>query len=218
LASQLRARSREVADLWASWASEIAADVHAFVQAGWTPVFALANVVDGTTNQVYTIRPGDPHPYALIRVLFNVAMCRSWFGPGPWDRVATAWLARHPLERVPDDVAAVTRVSVDALHDIVDVCTRRPMNAFHGAPLTGVIDPQRESPAAMAAFAASAGDTLATSAYLRRRDPLRVFSIMAARTVDDPAHADDHAARLRRWVADLGIDDRSITHPPNKAA
>ena len=159
---------------------------------------------------MFRILPGDPHPYPFIRVLFNVAMCRVWFGAGPWDRVATAWIMRHPLERAPSDAADLTRVAIAAMPDIVDVCTRRPMHAFHGAPFSGVIDPRRVSPSAMATFASTAGDALATSAYLRRRDPLRVFAVLAARIIDDPTRAAEHGARLGRWVADLGSDNRSV--------
>jgi hypothetical protein len=218
LTARLRTRSREVAEMWASWSSEIAADVHAFGQAGWTPVFALANVVDGASSQVYRLIPGDPHPYPFIRVLFNVAMCRIWFGPGPWDRVAEAWMARNPLNAAPGDVADLTRVSLDALPDIVDVCTRQPMAAFHGQPFSGVLDPRRVSPDALRAFAAAAGESLSTSAYLRRRDALRVFAVLAGRSIDDPAQAAEHRMRLRRWVADLGEDNRSVAHAPDKAA
>ena len=218
LTARLLPRSRELADMWASWSSEIAADVHAFGQAGWTPVFALANVVDGVASQVYRILPGDPHPYPFIRVLFNVAMCRMWFGAGPWDRVAAAWLARHSLERAPDDVAGITRLSLAALPDIVDVCTRRPMSAFRGAPFSSVVDPRRVSPNALDTFAGTAGESLSTSAYLRRRDPLRVFAVLAGRSIGDPAHAADHRRRLRRWIADLGADNPSVALTPEKAA
>ncbi|QNJ96394.1 hypothetical protein HZU40_30260 [Mycolicibacterium fluoranthenivorans] len=218
LMARLAPRSREVAEYWSAWSSEIAADVHAFGQAGWTPVFALANVVDGSTSQVYRILPGDPHPYPLIRVLFNVAMCHSWFGPGPWDRLATAWLARHPVERAPEGAAGITRVSIAAMGDILDICTRVPMHAFHGVPFTAVVDPRRVSPAALASFAAASGDSLGTSSYLRRRDPLRVFAVLAGRTLEDPVRAGEHRSRLRRWVADLGADNQSLSNPSDKAA
>ena len=87
--------------LWRSWAGEVAADVHAFALAGWAPVFALSTVVDGTTAEVFRIRYGDPHPFGWIRVMFNVALCRSWYGAGPWDDVASAWRQRHPMARPP---------------------------------------------------------------------------------------------------------------------
>jgi hypothetical protein len=209
LADALAPRSREVARLWGSWAGEVAADVHAFAQTGWAPVVALANVVDGTTSRVYDIRPGDPHPFPMVRVLLNVALCRSWFGPGPWDRVASAWLARHPVDRAPGDAGGVLRVSIAALGDVVDVCTRRAMAALGGRPLAALLDPRLVSPAALRALATDAGGSLETSSYLRRREPLRVLAVLAGRSLTDPARAGAHRATLRRWVADLGADSRS---------
>lgn len=218
LHARLTTRSREVAEIWSSWSSEIAADVHAFGQAGWTPAFALSNVVDGSTAAVYRLLPGDPHPYPFVRVLFNVALCRTWFGPGPWDDLATTWLARHPVERAPVDVAGITRASLEALPDIVSTCTRQPMHAFRGAPFSSVIDPRRVSPRELAAFGATSGEALASSAYLRRRDPLRVFAVLAGRSVEDPSNAGDHRSKLRRWVTDLGADNRSVVHAVDKAS
>jgi hypothetical protein len=206
LYATLVSRSADVAALWRSWASEIAADVHAFAQAGWAPVFALANVVDGPTSAVYRIRLGDPHPFAWIRVLFNVAMCHRWFGDGPWDDVRRTWMHRHPPEAAGSEVARVARLSLDALDDIVDVCTRRPMRAFHGAPLAGVLDLRRVHPTALAALEQQAGGSLLTSSYLRRRDAVRILTVLATRAVTDTANAATHRERLQAWVADLGAD------------
>jgi hypothetical protein len=205
----LAPRSAEVAALWRSWASEIAADVHAFAQAGWAPVFALANVVDGPTNAVYQIRLGDPHPFAWIRVLFNVALCRRWFGDGPWDDVGRTWMRRHPPEAAGGDIARIARISLDALDDIVDVCTRRPMRAFHGAPLDRMLDPRRVHPAVLAALERQAGGSLLTSSYLRRHDAIRILAVLASRAVTDAANAGPYRARLQAWVADLGADATS---------
>ncbi|MGH2741261.1 MAG: hypothetical protein ACRDN8_02015 [Thermoleophilaceae bacterium] len=147
----LTPRSSDVAELWRSWASEIAADAHAFAQAGWAPVVALANVVDGPTAEVFRIRFADPHPFAWIRVMFNVALCQSWFGAGPWDDVAKVWWQRHPPQAAGREVEHVARVSIEALDDIVDACTRRPMRAFRGAPLSAVLDPRQVHPASLPA-------------------------------------------------------------------
>lgn len=202
----LVSRSSDVAALWRSWASEIAADVHAFAQAGWAPVFALANVVDGPSTAVYRIRLGDPHPFAWIRVLFNVALCHRWFGDGPWDDIGRTWMHRHPPEAAGGEMVRVARISLDALDEIVDVCTRRPMRAFHGAPLAGVLDPRRVHPAALAALEQQAGGSLLTSSYLRRRDALRILAVLATRAVTDATNAATHRARLQSWVVDLGAD------------
>lgn len=202
----LAPRSPDVAELWRSWASEIAADVHAFAQAGWAPVAALANVVDGPTAEVFRIRSGDPHPFAWIRVMFNVALCQSWFGAGPWDDVAKVWWQRHPPQAADREVEHVARVSIEALGDIVDACTRRPMRAFRGAPLPAVLDPRQVHPASLQVLEQQAGGSLLTSSYLRRRHALRILALLATRAVLDPRNAEEHRSRLRAWVSDLGAD------------
>jgi hypothetical protein len=202
----LAPRSPQVAALWQSWAGEVAADVHAFAQAGWVPVSALANVVDGPTESVYRIRLGDPHPFAWIRVQFNVALCRRWFGSGPWDDVGEAWTRRHPVGAAGPTTAAVAEISYAALGDLVDVCTRQPMRSLGGMPLARVLDLQRVHPEALRDLEQQAGGSLLTSSYLRRRDSLRILAVLAARTVTDPAHAAEHRALLRAWVSDLGAD------------
>src|SRR6185312_9588987 len=72
-----------------------------------SPPTALATVVDGGTPAVFRMLPGDPHPFGWIRVQFNAALCRSWFGPGPWDRMARVWARRHPLGRAEPEAAEV---------------------------------------------------------------------------------------------------------------
>ncbi|WP_210481598.1 hypothetical protein [Naasia sp. SYSU D00948] len=202
----LAPRSPQLATLWRSWAGEVAADVHAFAQAGWVPVSALANVVDGPSAAVFRIRLGDPHPFAWIRVQFNVALCRRWFGSGPWDDVGAAWMRRHPPSDADPAIASVAATSLEALDQIVDVCTRRPMQAFGGRSLAAVLDPQRVHPEALRDLERQAGGSLLTSSYLRRRDSLRILAVLASRTVTDPAHAAEHRARFRAWISDLGAD------------
>ncbi|MGY1639397.1 hypothetical protein ACI78V_22350 [Geodermatophilus sp. SYSU D00742] len=202
----LAPRSPQAAALWRSWAGEVAADVHAFAQAGWVPVSALANVVDGPTESVYRIRLGDPHPFAWIRVQFNVALCRRWFGPGPWDDVGAAWARRHPVAAAGPAAAAVVETSAAAMDDLVDVCTRQPMRSLGGRPLARVLDPLRVHPEALRDLEQQAGGSLLTSSYLRRHDSLRILAVLAARTLTDPARAVEHRARLRAWVCDLGAD------------
>jgi len=204
LHDRLRPGSAVAATHWPAWASEVAADVHAFTQAGWSPLAALANVVDGPTAAVFRIRPGDPHPFAFVRVQFNAALCRSWYGAGPWDDVAEAWSRRHPLPPAETEAGELTRASLNAMPDIVDVCTRQPMAAFGGVPVTAVLDPRRVSPAALDALERQAGPSLLTSSYLRRREPLRVLALLVTRAAGDPGRAAEHSARLQTWISDLG--------------
>jgi len=207
IANRLAPRSAELAEVWRDWAGEIAADVHAFAQAGWAPVAALANVVDGPTSAVYRLRFGDPHPFPFLRVMFNVELCRSWFGAGAWRR-------RHPPELAAGEGGALTRAGLAVLPDLVDVCTRQPMAAFGGAPLSALLDPRRVSPAALESLASQAGPSLLASSYLRRREPLRILAYLSTRAVLDPAAAAGHRAHLLTWVTDLGAD----AAPPNQRA
>ena len=109
----LATRSTELAETWESWANEVGADVYAFALSGWVPLPALANVVDGTTAAVYRVIPGDPHPFPWVRVMFNAALCRSWYGHGPWDRIAASWAGRHDhdarLGKAADSQAPVSQ-------------------------------------------------------------------------------------------------------------
>jgi hypothetical protein len=182
---------------------EAAAAVHAFVQAGWAPQPALANVVDGTAEAVYQLIPGDPHPIPLIRVLFNAALCRHWFGAGPWDDLAAAWAERHPPSHAPADAGAMARLSVAALDDIVRVCTRQPMAAFRDQPLCALADPRHVAPLALETLARQAGPSLLTSQYLARREPLAILAWLSTRAFADPAHAGAHRLALEGWLARL---------------
>ncbi|CAO1651149.1 DUF2268 domain-containing protein [Salinibacterium sp. NYA9b] len=221
LERELSPASRNVALMWASWSSEIAADVHAWAQSGWSSVAALANVVDGSTREVFHIRPGDPHPFPAARVAFNVAMCRSWFGAGPWDDLGQAWQERHDVESAGQAGEFMT-ISSGMMERIVEVCTRRPMKAFQGATVTHLIDPMRVSPSALAALATQAGPSLLTSTYLRRREPLRILGLLSARSLEEPHKAAEHRAVLRSWVTQVGADAidatgarTSVTSPPS---
>ena len=161
---------------WRDWASEVAADVYAFALLGFAPLPALATVVDGSTPAVFRMLPGDPHPFGWIRVQFNAALCRSWFGPGPWDVLARVWARRHPRERADPEAAEVAAQTLPHLGTLVDACTRVPMRAFSGRPLAALADPRRVSPASLAGLARSAGPALYTSSYLQRLEPMRILA------------------------------------------
>lgn len=168
--------SRLAAESWRAWASEVAADVYAFALLGYAPLPALATVVDGPTSKVFRMPYGDPHPFGWIRVLFNVGLCRSWFGPGPWDGIARTWMLRHPLTKASRDVQEISKASLAQLPALADVCTRTPLRAFGGAPLSALADPRSVAPAELARLAERAGASLYTSSYLQRLEAMRVLA------------------------------------------
>jgi hypothetical protein len=164
------------AETWRSWASEVAADVYAFVLLGYAPLPALATVVDGPSSKVFRMPAGDPHPFGWIRVLFNAGLCRFWFGPGPWDGIARTWLLRHPLSRAGRDAQVVAKASLANLPALADTCTRTPLRAFGGAALSAIADPRTVAPAELARLAERAGASLYTSTYLQRLEAMRVLA------------------------------------------
>ena len=204
LRSVVGRQSMALADLWSSWASEIAADVGAFALAGWSPVPALATVVDGPTSVVHRVRPGDPHPPSWIRVMFNVQLCKSWFGStGPWDDLAEAWQARHDPSALSGADAGVASASIPLLPSIADACTRRPYKAFGGRPLSALADPNRVSPAALQELSRSTAGSLLTSTFLARNDSLRILALLTSDQPLDPSAATARTARLHDWLARL---------------
>jgi hypothetical protein len=196
--------SSEAARAWREWASEVAADVYAFAILGFAPVPALANVVDGSTSHVFAMLPGDPHPFAWLRVLFNVELCRSWFGPGPWDDLARVWQERHPLGHAPPGARQVAAASMPLLGQLAELCTRTPMHAFGGRPLAQLADPRHASPRELSELAERAGGSLYTSSYLERHESLRIVAWNTLQAAQSPEHSPALARQLQGWLEQLG--------------
>ncbi|WP_416960415.1 hypothetical protein [Streptomyces sp. Agncl-13] len=191
------------AEAWHGWASEVAADVVAFVLTGYAPVPALADVVDGTTAAVYRMPPGDPHPMGLLRVAFNAVLCRYWYGAGAWDDLVRVWLHRHPVHAAPPEAALVARATMPLLPEIVRACTERPMRAFGGRSLAALADPRRVAPDELRRFADGAGAALYTSSYLQRLEPMRILAWTVLRSQRPDENADHD---LETWLRRLGAD------------
>ncbi len=195
--------SSTLAELWAGWASEIAADVHAFALAGWSPVPALAHVVDGPTPAVHRIRLGDPHPPAWLRVMLNAELCRAAYGAGPWDDLARTWAERHHPRHLESAGARVAAASVAVLPALAEACLTQPYPAFGGRPITALADPQLVSPTALEALRRRAGPALLTSAYLARQWPLPIVALLTMDQPRDPVATAVTTRRLHGWLATL---------------
>jgi hypothetical protein len=202
LREELAPHNEMVADAWHGWAGEVAADVYAFALLGYAPIPALATVVDGPARTVFRMLFADPHPVSALRVQFNCALCRQWFGAGPWDALADRWLARYPVAQSPSDVASLISASLPLLPVIVDVCTKRPMHAFHGASLATLADPRRVSPAELDRLATRAGSSLYTSSYLQRQEPMRILALTVLRGLD----SNSAPTEMETWLRSIGGD------------
>jgi len=204
LAAALRSLGGQLGEIWASWASEIAADAFAFAHSGYASVAALHDVVDGSDAAVFQVLPGDPHPVAFLRLLLGVASSRLAYGAGPWDWLAETWHANHPVRRAPADVRGFMENSVALLSRIAALVFTRGYRAFGGQPLTAIVNPQRVSPAALERLERAAGASAFTSPYWLWNESIRLLALTGYRAAAGAPALRDAAAQQERWMLKLG--------------
>jgi hypothetical protein len=203
LRRELAPVSTDVADTWASWSSEIAADTHAFVHTGYGSVAALHDVVAGGST-VFRLTPGDPHPVAYLRVLLAVQMCVRFFGAGPWDDLGRAWIVSQPVATAPTEARELIERSLPLLPRIAELCLLAPMRGLGGKPITALVDPLRVRPDALARLAQEAGGSLTTSSDWVRREGLRLLALTSFRAATEPDRSTEIAAQYEEWMLRLG--------------
>ena len=167
----------ELGDIWAGWASEIAADAFAFVHTGFASVAALHDVLAGDMPTIFRYSLGDPHPISYLRVLLAVEMCRYFYGAGLWDDLALSWTTLHTVDRAPSDTRAIAEDSVSILKSVVRLTLDTPMRAFGGHSLRALVQPERVSPAALDELNERIGPALFTSAHWLWTEPLRILAL-----------------------------------------
>jgi hypothetical protein len=168
---------RALADIWAGWASEIAADAFAFAHTGFASVAALHDVLAGAPASVFRYLPGDPHPLSHLRVLLGVETCRHFYGAGPWDALALSWTHLHRIEQAPSDARRLTEASLPLLKTVVRLALDTPLRAFNGRPLRALVAPERVSPKALQELHDRIGPALFTSAHWLWTEPLRTLAL-----------------------------------------
>lgn len=183
--------SSGLADVWASWASEIAADAFAFVHTGFASVAALHDVLASDLPSVFRYIPGDPHPISYLRVLLGAETCKYFYGAGPWDTLAMSWTALHPLNYAPVDTRNLLEDSLPILKTVVRLTIDTPMRAFDGRPLRALIQPERVSPTALDELDKRIGPALFTSAHWLWTEPLRILALTGLQLANRPRELND---------------------------
>jgi hypothetical protein len=207
-----------VAEAWAGWASEIAADAFAFVHTGYGSVAALHDVLAGEEAMVFRYGSADPHPISYVRVLLGVEMCRQFYGAGPWDELARCWTQDYPLERAPPDTAQLLRASLPLLPQIVTLILSAPMRALDGRPLTALINPERVRPEALQEMERQLGAALYTSMHWIWTEALRLLALTSLRKATMLGAEQEIIELQEQWMLRLGgaLQAASATdhHPP----
>ena len=204
LAAGLSGAPAGVAEAWASWASEIAADAFAFVHTGYASVAALHDVLDGGSSMVFRHTPGDPHPISYLRLLLGVEMCRQFYGTGPWDDLARSWTLLYPLERARGANESLLRASLPLLPRIVNITLRQPMQAFGGPPLASLINPERVKPETLRQLEQQLGDALYTSMHWIWTEALRLLALTGLRVAIMPETKANTFKQQEEWMLRLG--------------
>ena len=195
---------RQLAGNWAGWASEIVADVHAFVHTGFAAVASLHDVLAGDDRMVFRFIPGDPHPLAYLRVLLGVEMCRHAYGAGPWDDLAGAWIEFHPLEHAGEDAAALIRESIPIIPRVAELSLRHPVRGFRGRSICDLVNPDRVNPARLVEMERQLGAALYTSTQWIWTESIRLLALAGLRMATMPDRAAQIVAQQQAWMMTLG--------------
>lgn len=195
---------RNVAEVWGSWASEIAADAFAFAHTGYAAVAGLSDVLAGEEAYVFRYTPGDPHPISYIRVLLGTEMCTRFFGAGPWDDLAQAWVRSYPLQNAKPSTAGFLRQSLPLLPEIVNLSLRTPMRAFDGGALVSLVHPVRVKPETLAQLARQAGSALFVSQHWIWTECLRLLALSGLRAATMPQRSTEIVRQQEEWMMRLG--------------
>ncbi|WP_211221868.1 hypothetical protein [Granulicoccus phenolivorans] len=185
--------------MWLPWASEIAADVYAFLLTGYASVAALYDVV-GDDRTIMRWPPGDPHPVGWLRTRLGCAFCRAVFGAGPWDDLERAMMAAHPVDRAEPTTAGLLARSVERLPQLAHACLSAPVPLLAGRPMAAVLDPRRVAPEALGELERTAGPALWRSAYWRGAEGIRMIALGGLREAEDPARSTEWIDRARTWM------------------
>jgi hypothetical protein len=190
----------ELRRMWTPWASEIVADVFAFLHTGYASVAALYDVV-GDTQTILRWPVGDPHPIGWLRAALGCEFSRHCFGAqGHWNQLQAAMQAHHPASEADDTLQPLLARSLEAMPRIAAACLDAPVPALNQKSMTSVLDPARVSPEALGRLEREAGAALWTSAHWRRSEGIRIVALAGLREAEKPETATAWIDRARHWL------------------
>ncbi len=193
-----------VGEVFASWASEMAADAFAFVHTGYASVAALHDVVSGSPGMVFAYRMGDPHPIAYLRVLLNIQFCRQAYGSGPWDELEASFTAEYPLEQTPFPSAKLIRLCLPYLSTVAGLLVNHPFHAFHTQALSRLVSPQEVSPRALEKLAYLGGPALFQSHAWIWKEAMRLLALNGYQIATQTERLTPLYRQQEDWMARLG--------------
>lgn len=190
----------QLAQMWTPWASEIVADVFAFLHTGYASVAALYDVV-GDARTILRWSVGDPHPIGWLRTALGCEFSRQSFGAsGPWNSLQRAMMAHFPMSRADETLRPLLERSLAAMPRIARACLNAPVPAHGDKPMTEVHHPARVSPGALAELERTAGPALWTSQHWRQAEGIRIVALAGLREAERPETASHWIEKARTWL------------------
>ena len=205
LESKLSNHPKIVGAVYASWASEIAADAFAFVHTGYAAVAALHDVVCGNPNAVFAFNPNDPHPTSYIRVLLGAEMTYQFYGPGPQDQLVAAFKDNYDINRVNYHSVGLIKMLEKALPDVVQIVLKSPYRSFNGQSLSQVIPPQRVSPRELQKLEYLAGPSLYTSHAWIWKECIKLLALIGYKIGTGQGDLESYYKLQEEWMIRLGF-------------
>ena len=191
-----------LAEMWSGWASEIAADVYAFVHAGYGSIASLHDVVSGSSRQVFRFVPGDPHPISFLRVLLGEAFCQISFGAGPWNHLRDQWRNEHRLDRADREVRELMSHSIPLLVKIARICLQNPYETLGGQSLISRIPLDRIHPRRM--NTQYSPNLFADDRWILRQDPLDLLALSSWKIGVYPTEQNQFEQYQNQWMHKIG--------------
>lgn len=205
LTTELKNHGEDVANAYAGWSSEMAADAFAFVHTGFAAVAALHDVVSGNEDTVFTYHRHDPHPISYVRVLLNIEMCKLFFGYGPWNHLEESFVQTYNIESNMGRDKSLILQCKKAASDVAKLLLSRDYKALDNKSLSQIINPMKVSPKELEQMEREAGPSLYTSHAWIAKESLRILALNGYKigaTLDDLPKL---YKQQEEWMTKLGF-------------
>lgn len=204
LSNGLRDSNLSIRNTWSSWASEIAADVFAFVYTGFASVAALHDVIAGDEDSIFRFRLFDPHPINFLRVLLCVEFCKLCYGKGIWDDLSLAWTESNQIDNAKTDTKDLVTNSIPLLTSIAEICLKKTLKALNNKSIIQCVDPNKVSPSKLAEMEKINGNALYKSTHLVNTELLRITALTGFRSAEKPSESEKYWKQQEEFMILLG--------------
>lgn len=196
---------KPVRAVFASWASEIAADVFAFAHTGYAAIAALHDVISGAHHSVFMFITNDPHPISYVRVTLGIELCKQFYGSGPWNELEASFKADYDINLVKYPSVELINMCLKALPDVANICMKKPFMGFSGRSLAQLVPPENVSPANLQKLEYIAGPSLYTSHAWIWKECLRLMAINGLKIGSVAKGLENEYKKQQDWMLKLGF-------------